>query len=1018
MVIWIQIETPYGDKEDLSKLRGLSFSIVRLNAPLLLPMEKPTDNKHFACIPKTFVLLLFLCSSLVLNLQSLGVIAQNATFTSVRVGVVLNFSLPAAMKSRTSLSMAIEDFYAANPNYSTRVSFDFRDSMNDTVAAVSAAVDLLTTQVEAIIGPQTSAQTNFMAYLCNRAHVPLISFSATSPSISPAHLPYFIRATLNDSSQSFPIAAFVHHFGWRAVVPVYEDSDYGSGIIPSLVDALQAADARIPDRSVIPITVTDEHIEKELYRLMNLPTRVFLVHMLPSLASRLFKLAAKFGMLSDGYVWMVTDSVGDVLEILDPNTTNSMQGVIGFRPYVPNQNKIFNFSARFKARYQKDYPGTDVTGHTIFQLRAYDAAWALAKAVEMSNVTNPGFTMPQGGKSATVFDRLGVSQIGTRLLDAIHNTTFDGLAGNFSLVDGQLQLSAYEIVNVIGKGLRNVGFWTLSSGLTSELGDALTSGNNNKKLNPIQWPGDSNGKVPRGWLIPTKGKKLRIAVPVKHGFFQFVQVTQPISNSSNVTGYCIDVFDAVIKKLPYKVDYHYVPFKDSSYSYNNLVYQVYLNNYDVVVGDTTILANRTNYVDFTLPYTESGVSMVVPIKKDTSKTMWIFLQPLTAGLWLTSLAFFFFTGLSVWVIEHRINTEFRGTMWKQIGLIFYFSFSTLVFAHKEKLESNLSRFLVIVWVFFVLILTSSYTASLTSMLTVQQLTPTITDVNELLRRGDYIGYQDGSFVVALLKRLNFDTSKMRNYSTVDQYAEALAKGSANGGVAAIFDEIPYLKVFLSKYCANHTMVGPTYKTDGFGFTFPRGSPLVADVSRAILNLTEGEHMMEIENRWFNNLSSCPSHNTDLHSSSLSFRSFAGLFIITGAVSVLMLLIFIGRYIYKNWDKLKKICKDNDTTAEILREISKHYDRMESSVRPVPNEENRLMFDGIKRDEVTLTPVRENIAIASDRSTPMASRSTQQDAPTVSTSTRERILIQAETHNLTTQGSDGQTLEVEQITQGR
>jgi glutamate receptor, ionotropic, plant len=101
----------------------------------------------------------------------------------------------------------------------------------------------------------------------------------------------------------------------------------------------------------------------------------------------------------------------------------------------------------------------------------------------------------------------------------------------------------------------------------------------------------------------------------------------------------------------------------------------------MVVGDITILANRTNYVDFTLPYTESGVSMVVPIKQDTSKTMWIFLQPLTTQLWLTSLAFFFFTGIAVWVIEHRINQEFRGNIWQQIGLIFYFSFSTLVFAH-------------------------------------------------------------------------------------------------------------------------------------------------------------------------------------------------------------------------------------------------------------------------------------------------------------------------------------------------
>ena len=41
-----------------------------------------------------------------------------------------------------------------------------------------------------------------------------------------------------------------------------------------------------------------------------------------------------------------------------------------------------------------------------------------------------------------------------------------------------------------------------------------------------------------------------------------------------------------------------------------------------MVGDTTILANRSLYVDFTLPYTESGVSMVVPtIDKRKKKCM-------------------------------------------------------------------------------------------------------------------------------------------------------------------------------------------------------------------------------------------------------------------------------------------------------------------------------------------------------------------------------------------------------------
>lgn len=128
--------------------------------------------------------------------------------------------------------------------------------------------------------------------------------------------------------------------------------------------------------------------------------------------------------------------------------------------------------------------------------------------------------------------------------------------------------------------------------------------------------------------------------------------------------------------------------------------------------------------------------------------------------------------------------------------------------------------MVIIWVFVVLILTSSYTASLTSMLTVQQLQPAVTDIAELLQNGDRIGYQDGSFVFGLLThQLGFDKNRLINYSTVEEYANALSPGApANQRVAAIIDEIPYLNLFLSKYRANYMMAGSTvYKTDGFGF---------------------------------------------------------------------------------------------------------------------------------------------------------------------------------------------------------
>lgn len=91
---------------------------------------------------------------------------------------------------------------------------------------------------------------------------------------------------------------------------------------------------------------------------------------------------------------------------------------------------------------------------------------------------------------------------------------------------------------------------------------------------------------------------------------------------------------------------------------------------------------------------------------------------------------------------------------------------------------------------------------------------------------------------------------------MDQYADALKKGSDNGGVTAIFDEVPYLRLFLSRYCEGYSMAGPTYKSGGFGFVFPMGSPLAVDVSRAILELAEEDKLARIENKWFGHPGAC------------------------------------------------------------------------------------------------------------------------------------------------------------------
>ncbi|RZS02716.1 hypothetical protein BHM03_00032847 [Ensete ventricosum] len=520
----------------------------------------------------------------------------------VNVGVILDVSSSAGKKSWTSISMAVDDFYATHGNCTTRVVLHLRNSKKDVVGAAAAgsplsllqglklqpincslrwssfslraAVDLLKNfQVQAIIGPETSTEASFVINLGSQSQVPVLSFSATSPSLSPTRAPFFVRATLNDSSQVGAIAAIIRYFGWREVVPVYEDSEYGAGVIPFLVDALQAVDSGVPYRSVIPSVAAEEEMDKELYKLMTMQTRVFIVHMLPALGARFFQRAKKLGMMSDGCVWITTDGIADVLEELDHRLriTEAMQGVIAVRPLVERSEDVVNFTARFRSRFRHENPTIKAADPSVFQLWAYDTTWATAMAVENLGPKRSTFRRPQSGDYSTDLDVIGSSESGPALLNAILNTRFKGLAGDFRLLGGQLQSSAYEIVNVIGNSARVIEFWTPKLGLSKQLDTAVGVG-----LKSIIWPGIS-AAVPKGWEIPTGGKKLRIGVPVKKGFNQFVNVGwEPSTNRTVVTGYCIDIFKAVMEALPYAVTYEFIPFRPSANSYDHLIYQVYI----------------------------------------------------------------------------------------------------------------------------------------------------------------------------------------------------------------------------------------------------------------------------------------------------------------------------------------------------------------------------------------------------------------------------------------------------------
>ncbi|KAI3915774.1 hypothetical protein MKW92_023137 [Papaver armeniacum] len=804
-------------------------------------------------------LMLFIFFSIMLEYEMVLVMGQNTTHTvhsdEFKVGVVLDFDSLASKIGFTSMSMALSDFYSSTNDttaHKRKLVLHNRDSHGDIADAAS--------QVEAIIGPSTSLQAIFMADLGNKAQVPIISFTATSPSVSTSQNPYFIRMMQSDLSQVNVIAELVKTFGWREVVPIYEDTEYGKGMMPDLIDAFQAIDTRVPYRSLISTSATDGEILRALYKLMAMRTRVYVVHMTPALGIRVFQKAKMIGMISEGYSWIITNGLANFLGSFNSSVIDSMQGVLGVRSYIPMSTEFDEFRARWKKQFSLDNPGVKNFELNIFGLRAYDTILALASVLE---------------KLDTMNSTISVSKIGPKLLQLISETKFHSLSGNFNLIDREMQSNTYQLLNVIGNGDREIGIWTTSNGIVRDSSSLITTRANSfslprDNLRVIIWPGEST-VVPKGWVIPEMGKKLRLE-----------SQNSSVSNSSYViTGYCIDVFKAVIEMLPYPVSYELVPFAKAdgtqAGTYDDLVYQVYAQNYDAVVGDITISGNRSTYVDFTLPYTPSGFSMIVPLKEDTSNNAWILLKPLNWNLWLA------------------ITVK----VWHQLETMFWFFFSTPAFAMEVILIIltlsiyGMAKVIVIVWVFALLILSSSYTASLTSMLTVHRLEPTVTDVHELIKTRQHVGYLEGTFVHTMLKRMGFDEANLKPYISTEDFKEAFTSlRNKEDRIVAAFGEAPFNRLLLAKYCHKYAMVGPMYKTGGFGFAFPRGSPLVPDISRAISNLREDDRIIRIEQAWFGNQKSCSDPNPMAFETSLNLDSFFVLFVITGIPLILALIVYL------------------------------------------------------------------------------------------------------------------------------
>lgn len=437
-----------------------------------------------------------------------------------------------------------------------------------------------------IIGPQSSSIAHMVSEVANGLKVPMISYAATDPTLSSQQFPYFIRSTQSDYFQMAAIADLVDFYGWKKVISIYLDDDYGRNGIAALDDALEKKMAKISYKLPLHIQFDQNDIIDLLNNSKLFGPRVYVVHVNPDPRLRIFAMAQKLNMMTSNYVWLATDWFSATLDSFSPlngTTLSNLQGVVGLRQHTLESTHKKAFLSRWRAMEQKRLVSS---GLNTYGLYAYDTVWAVARAIDkFLDEKNITFSVNKDlldiKATGLHLDELKVFDGGPLLLRNLLQTNFTGLTGQFKFnQERNIVNYGYEIINIDKMEIERVGFWHNDFGLSILPPESLIAQKKNQsqlhqKLQKVTWPGGKTEK-PRGWVITDEERPLRIGVPRRASFVDFVTEEH---TSHQIRGYCIDIFLEARKLVPYNVPYIFVPHGDglSNPSYDKLV-QMVANN--------------------------------------------------------------------------------------------------------------------------------------------------------------------------------------------------------------------------------------------------------------------------------------------------------------------------------------------------------------------------------------------------------------------------------------------------------